>query len=138
MGWKDKVKEFGPANLLFLSTDGASANFIVVGEPVLLKGKYKTKEQERVGCPVVTSDGFCLFIVGKRTFRKLASIEERFKDSVINVVRHGVEGDTDTSYEVTVLSDAATFKSLKALAAKTFNAVVLKEAIAEAGDVLDR
>jgi hypothetical protein len=138
MGWKDKVKEFGPASLLFLSADGASINFIVVGEPVLLKGKFKTKEQERVGCPVVTSDGFCLFIVGKRTFRKLASIEDKFKASVINVTRHGVEGDTDTAYEVTALDDAATFKALKVIAAKTFNANVLKEAIAEAADVLQR
>lgn len=138
MGWKDKVKEFGPANLLFLSTDGASVNFIVVGDPCLLKGKFKTKEQERVGCPVVTSDGFCLFIVGKRTFRKLASIEDQFKSNVINVTRHGIEGDTDTSYEVTVLNDAATFKALKALSAKTFTPNVLKEAIAEATDVLDR
>jgi hypothetical protein len=138
MSWKEKVKEMGPANLLFLSTDGASVNFIVVGEPMALKGKYKGKEQDRAGAPVVTDEGFMLFVFGKRTLRKLASIEDKFKDHVVNVTRHGVEGDTDATYEVTALQDAAKFKALKALQAKTFNEEALLEAIADAGDVMMR
>ena len=138
MSWKEKMKEWGPANLLFLSTDGASVNFIVVADPILLKGKYRGKEQDRIGCPVVTNDGFVLFVTGKRTGRKLASVEEHFKDSVINVTRHGVEGDTDASYEVSVLNDAATFTSLKAIAAKTYNPEALAEAVKDAGEAMQR
>lgn len=138
MSWKDRMKEWGPANLLFLSTDGASVNFIVAGEPVLLKGKYRGKEQERIGCPVVTDEGFLLFICGKRTARKLASLEDKFKDHVINVTRHGVEGDTDASYEVSAIPDAGKVKALKAIQAKTFSDEALKEAISDAGEVMDR
>jgi hypothetical protein len=132
------MKEWGPANLLFLSTDGASVNFIVVGDPKLIKGKYKTKENERIGCPVVTDEGFMLYITGKRTARKLASIEDKFKDHVINVTRHGVEGDTDATCEVTALTDAAKFKVLQALKAKTFSEEAFASSIADATEVCQR
>jgi hypothetical protein len=138
MSWKEKMKEMGPANILFLSTDGASVNFIVVADPVPVSGTYQKKPQTRVGCPVVTMDGFVLFVCGKRTARKLASIEDKFKTHVINVTRHGVEGDTDTGYEVSALEDAALFKTLKGIAAKTFTEDALKEAIADAEDVMKR
>lgn len=138
MSWKDKMKEFGPANLLFLSSDGASTNFIVVGDPVLLKGKYRGKEQERIGCPVVTDEGFLLFICGKRTGRKLASLEAKFKDHVINVTRHGAEGDTEATYEVTAIADADKVKALLKVSAKTFSPEALKEAIGDATEVMDR
>ncbi len=138
MSWKEKMKEMGPATLLFLSTDGASANFIVVADPIRLEGTYLKKPQVRVGCPVVTSEGFMLFICGKRTGRKLASIEEQFKTHVINVTRHGVEGDTDANYEVTALEDSATFKALKTLAAKVNIKEALAEAIKDAAEVMNR
>lgn len=136
MSWKDKLKEFGPGSLLFLSTDGASVNFIVVDEPVQLTGTYKKNPQERIGCPVVTDEGFVLFVCGKRVFRKLTSLEDKFKDHVINVTRHGVEGDTETSYEVSAIPDAAKVKTLKAIAAKTYSKQALKDAVTEAGDVM--
>jgi len=123
---------------MFLSTDGATVNFIVVADPVALSGTYNRKPQTRVGCPVVTTDGFVLFVCGKRTARKLASIEDKFKDHVINVTRHGVEGDTDTGYEVAVLSDAGLFKQLKAIAAKAFTEDALMEAIVDAEEVMKR
>jgi hypothetical protein len=138
MSWKDRIAEFGPSNLLFLSTDGASINFIVVDDPVLIKGTYKHKANERVGCPVVTAEGFVLFIVGKRTARKLASLEDKFKDHVINVTRHGVEGDMDATYEVTAIADADGVKKLKAIAAKTYSKESLAEAIADSVDVTNR
>ena len=138
MSWKEKAKEFGSANLLFLSTDGASVNFIVADDPVLLQGTYAKKAQERVGCPVVTQEGFQLFIVGKRCFRKIASLEDKFQDHVINVTRHGVEGDTDTTYEVTALSDATMFKTLAGIRAKTFTKEALAEAVADSKDVISR
>lgn len=138
MSWKEKAKEFGSANLLFLSADGASVNFIVADDPVLMEGTYNKKVQERIGCPVVTSEGFQLFIVGKRCFRKIASLEDKFKDHVINVTRHGIEGDTDTTYEVTALTDAAMFKTLAGIRAKTFTKEALAEAIADSKDVISR
>jgi len=138
MSWKEKISEWGPASLLFLSTDGASQNFIVVGDPVLLESKYKGKVQQRIGCPVVTSEGFLLFVVGKRTARKLATLEDRFKDHIVNVTRHGIEGDTESSYEVTALQDAALFKELQKVKAKTFNEEAFAEAIADAKEVLMR
>ncbi len=138
MSWKDKMAEWGPASLLFLSTDGASANFIVVADPVLIKGKYRGKENDRIGCPVVTDEGFVLFVCGKRCGRKLASLEDKFKDHVMNVTRHGVEGDTDTSYEVSAVPDSTRFKTLKAVAAKTFNAEALADAIKDAEETTNR
>lgn len=138
MSWAAKMKEMGPTSLLFLSTDGASVNFIVVADPVLIIGKYKSKTNERVGCPVVTDDGFVLFICGKRVARKLATLESKFKDHVISITRHGIEGDSDTTYEVTAIPDANRFKSLKALAAKTFNAEALQDAIKDATEVTDK
>lgn len=138
MSWKERMKELGPSNVLFLSADGASVNFIVVGEPILLEGTYNKKPQQRIGCPVVTDEGFTLFVVGKRTGRKLASLEDKFADHVINVTRHGVEGDSDATYEVTALPDADKLKALKKIAAKTFNDEALQEAIADAQDVIKR
>lgn len=79
-----------------------------------------------------------MFICGKRTGRKLASIEEQFKTHVINVTRHGVEGDTDANYEVTALEDSATFKALKTLAAKVNIKEALAEAIKDAAEVMNR
>lgn len=138
MSWKEAMKKMGPANLLFLSTDGASVNFLVAGDPTLLPGRFKGKEQERIGCPVVTDEGFMLFVTGKRTARKITSLEDKFKDHIINVTRHGVEGDTDASYEVTAIQDAAKVKVLIALRAKTFTDEAYAEAIADAKEVMMR
>jgi len=138
MGWKEKMKEWGPANLLFLSTDGATTSFLVVDDPVLLKGKYRGKDQERIGCPVVTDDGFALFVTGKRTARKLASLEDKFTDHVIMVTRHGAEGDTDSTYEVTALADKEKVATLKKLAKTAYDASVLAEAVKEATDVMNQ
>lgn len=138
MSWKDAMKTMGPANLLFLSTDGASVNFIVAGDPILLPGRFKGKEQERIGCPVVTDEGFLLFVTGKRTARKLTSLEDKFKDHVINVTRHGIEGDADSTYEVTAIQDADKVKTLLKIKAKTFSEEAYAEAIADAKDVMMR
>ena len=138
MAWKEKMKEWGPASLQFLSTDGASITFMVVADPVLLKGKYKGKDQDRIGMPIVTEEGFFLFIGGKRIARKLASIEEKFADHVITVIRHGAEGDTNAKYEVVPTKDAAKVKALNAVKGHTFSQDALDEAIAEAGEVMDR
>ena len=103
-----------------------------------MKGKYKGKEQDRIGCPIVTGEGFFLFIGGKRIARKLASLEEKFADHVITITRHGAEGDTNAKYDVVATKDPTGFKALKAIAGHTFSEDALNEAIAEAGEVMDR
>lgn len=138
MGWKEKMKEWGPANLLFLSTDGATARFIVVDEPILLKGKYRGKDQERIGCPVVTDEGFLLFVTGKRTARKLAALEDKFLTHLIQITRHGIEGDTDSKYDVLPLLEPENVKVLQKIASKVVTPSIIKEAVKEAEEVMNQ
>lgn len=137
MVWKEKVKEWAPGNLAFLSTDGAALRFIVVGEPHRLEGKYKGKPQVRIACPIVQDDGFALFICGKRVFRKLASLEAKFVDHVFTVVRHGEEGDADATYTVSFEKHAETMKRLKDLCKKELNAESLADALEAAKEVVN-
>jgi len=138
MSWSKAIKELGPAGVLFLSADGASVNCIIVADPVVMEGKYKNKPQTRIGAPIVTAEGFCLLIVGKRTSRKLATLEPKFKDHIINITRHGVEGDSDATYECTALPDAAMFKTLAGIKAKEFSKEALRDATIDAKEVLLR
>lgn len=136
MSWKDKMKDWGGGDLTFLSSDGEVIIFVVVDEPVLLKGKFKGNDQERIGCPVVTDEGFVLFVTGKRTARKLSKFEERFKNSALMVTRHGAEGDINAKYDVTVLDDKAKFEQLSALAKKEYKPALLKQAVEDAKEVM--
>ncbi len=136
MAWKDKMKEWGGGDLTFLSSDGEVIQFVVVDEPKLLKGKYKGNPQERIGCPVVTDEGFVLFVTGKRTARKLSKFEELFKTAAFMIVRHGAEGDINSKYDVAVLDNEAKTKHLFALAAKEYKPEMLKEAIKDAEEVM--
>jgi len=138
MNWANKAKDWGPDTLLFLSTDGASVNFIVVADPELLQGTYKGKANKRIACPVVTMEGFKLFITGVRTARKLASIESKFGTHIVNVTRHGAEGDTDATCEVSALEDAAMMKKLLAVKAKTFDSAALIAALKDAQETIAR
>jgi hypothetical protein len=128
MSWKEKMKEWAPANLLFLSSDGVVARFIVVGEPELVTTMYQRTEQERIACPVFNDDGFQLFVINKRTARKLASIEEHFGTDVITVTRHGAEGDTNTVYEVGHVGDKRQVKAWQ----EAWSKIDQEEAIREA------
>lgn len=137
MSWHEKMKEFGGGNFTFLSTDGEALTFIVVGEPVLLKSTFKNKEQARIGCPVVTEDGYVLFICGKRLARKLTKHEVLFSTSAIMVIRHGIEGDVDTRYDVHVLPEPETYAQLLAIKDRDFKPEMIQESIDEAVDVLN-
>jgi len=130
------MKEWGGGDLTFLSSDAEVIIFVVVDEPVLLKGKFKGNEQERIGCPVVTDEGFVLFVTGKRTARKLSKFEDRFKDAAFMIVRHGEAGDINSKYDVTVLDNEAKTKHLFELAKKEYKPPMLKQAIADAKDVM--
>lgn len=138
MSWKDKMKEWGPASLQFLSTDGASIVFAVVADPILLVGKFKGKPQDRIGCPIVTEEGFFLFIGGKRIARKLASLEDKFVDHIITVTRHGIEGDVNASYDVVATKDATLMKKLIAVKGHAFSREALDEALMEAAEVMTK
>jgi len=134
--WKESIKEWGGGDLTFLSSDGEVLMFVVVDDPQLLTGKFKGNVQERIGCPVVTDEGFVLFITGKRVARKLSKFEDRFKDTAFMVVRHGESGDINCSYEVSVLDNEAKTEQLFAIAKKEYNPELLAEAIKDAREVM--
>jgi len=136
MGWRDKMKEWGTGDFTFLSSDGECIIFVVVDEPVLLVGKFKGKEQERIGCPVVTDEGFTLFITGKRVARKLSKFEDRFKDTAFVITRHGDVGDIHASYAVSIFVGEEKTAQLFAIAKAEYKPAMLKEAIVDAKDVM--
>lgn len=134
--WADKMKELGGGNFTFLSSDGETITFIIVGSPVPITTMYNKVPQQRIGWPVVTEDGFQLFICGKRPSRKLAKLEREAATHAIMVVRHGAEGDSASKYPVTVLPETETFKKLSAIAAEDFQPDMIADAVAEAQKTL--
>lgn len=136
MSWMNKMKDWGGGDLTFLSSDGECLVFVVVADPVLLTGKYKGKEQERIGCPVVTDEGFVLFITGKRTARKLSKFEGMFKSTAFMIIRHGSEGDINATYGVTIVDNEKKTTQLFELAKKEFTQDKLKEALVAAKEVM--
>lgn len=136
MGWRGKMKDWGGGDLTFLSSDGECLIFVVVDEPVLLHGKFKGKEQDRIGCPVVTDEGFVLFITGKRVARKLSKFEDKFKDTAFMITRHGIEGDINAFYTVSTLDNKEKTDQLFAIAKKEYKPALLKAAIEDAAEVM--
>jgi len=137
MGWKDKVKQWGGGDFTFLSSDGECLIFVIVDDPILLEGKFKGKPNDRIGCPVVTDEGFQLFITGKRVFRKLSKFEHLFSSAAFMVVRHGGEGDINAKYDVTIVSDAAKVQQLFELAKREYKPDLLREAIEDAKKIME-
>lgn len=129
MSWKDRMKEFGGGDLAFLSEDGEVINFIVVGEPVLLEGRFKGRPSEKIGCPVITEDGFVLFIAGKRLARKISKHESEFEHCVLQAIRHGEQNDVTAAYDLKVLDDAELLKRLYALRDTEFQPEMISEAV---------
>lgn len=136
MSWKDKMKEWGGGDVTFLSSDGECIVFVVVDEPVLLEGRFKGNVQERIGCPVVTDEGFLLFITGKRVGRKLSKFEPKFKDSAFMVVRHGVSGDINAKYDVRVMDDKEKTEQLFKLAKTEYKPAMFKQAVEDAAKIM--
>lgn len=125
MSWKDKMKEWGGGDLSFLSEDGELITFVVVGEPVLLEGKFKGKPSEKIGCPIVTVDGFSLLIAGKRLARKIAKYEDQHSVIAFIATRHGEHGDIDATYPLKILDDVELTKQLiESTAGKDFRAEI--------------
>jgi len=136
MSWKDKMKEFGGGDLAFLSEDGEVLNFVVVGEPVLLQGKYKGQPTQKIGCPIVTEDGFALLVAGKRLARKIAKYESQFDVVALQATRHGEQGDIDATYPLKVLDDVDLTSKLMTLRRTDFTPDMIDDAIKAAQDVM--
>ena len=137
MTWKDKMKEFGGGDFTFVSEDGETLTFIVVGEPVLLHARFKGKENERIGCPVITDEGYQLFVTGKRVARKLSKHEAVFATKAIMVVREGESGDINATYKIKVIPEAETFERLDAIRKKDFKKAMIAESVEAVKEVLD-
>ena len=136
MTWKDKMKEFGGGNFTFLSVDGEVIIFIVVGEPRLLHGTFKGKDNDRIGCPVITDEGYMLFICGKRLARKISKLEKHFETKAIMAVRHGGEGDVNAKYDVMVVPEKETFDNLVAIKKADFKQAMIAESVKDSAEVL--
>jgi len=137
MSWKDKMKEFGGGNFTFLSVDGEVIIFIVVGEPQLLHSTFKGKENERIGCPVITDEGYLLFICGKRLARKISKLEKQFESKAIMAVRHGMEGDVNAKYDVSVVPEQETFDRLMAIKKADYKHAMIAESVKDSAEVLN-
>jgi len=136
MSWKEKIKEFGGGDLAFLSEDGEAIIFVVVGEPVLLEGRFKGRVSEKIGCPIITEDGYVLFVAGKRLARKISKYEERFLDIAFMAIRHGEQNDITSTYELKVLEDDELTERLFSMVATEVNQTVINESIESALSVM--
>lgn len=136
MSWKEKMKEFGGGDLAFLSEDGEVINFIVVGEPILLEGKFKGKPSEKIGCPIVTEEGFVLFCAGKRLARRISKHEGHFDERVLQAIRHGEAGDITASYPLTVIDDNELLQRLLTIKQTDFRPDMIGEAVDAALEVM--
>lgn len=136
MNWKEKIKEFGGGDVTFLSGDGEVLDFVICDNPILLEGKFKGKPQQRIGVPIVTVEGFSLFITGKRLARKLSKYEDNMVDRAFRVIRHGEENDVNSSYPVTLIEDKEVTSQLFIMKDREFNPQVLTEAVAYATDIM--
>ena len=136
MSWKENMEKWGGGDIAFLSEDGEVIIFVVVADCVLLEGKYKNRPSERIGCPVVTQDGYTLFVAGKRIARRLSRFEDQFKTAAFMLVRRGEHNDIETSYELSVCEDSETTKRLFALAKKDFKPEMVKDSIDAANEIM--
>ena len=136
MSWKEKMKEYGGGDLAFLSEDGEVIKFVVVGEPMLLEGKFKGRPSEKIGCPIVTEDGFSLLVAGKRLARKISKYEADFGGVAFMAIRHGEQNDITSTYELKILDDLElTKKLLESVIGKDFSDEI-DEAAKAAMDVM--
>ena len=136
MGWTEKMKEWGGGEVAFLSEDGEAMIFIVVDDPVLLEGKFKGRMSERIGCPVITSEGYTLFICGKRLARRLSRYEERFGDTAFMVVRRGEHNDIETVYELSKCTDEELTAKLFAWKESDFDHTQIEDSIKAAEEIV--
>lgn len=136
MSWKEKMKEWGGGEIAFLSEDGEVLIFIVVADPVLLEGKFKGRMSERIGCPVITNEGYTLFICGKRLARRLSRYEDDYKDTAFMVVRRGEHNDIETVYELSKYADKEMTAKLFAWKESDFDPAQVSDSILAAQEIV--
>ncbi len=136
MSWTEKMKEWGGGEVAFLSEDGEAMVFIVVADPELLSGKFKGRMSERIGCPVITIEGYTLFICGKRLARRLSRYEDCFDDTAFMVVRRGEHNDIETVYELSKCIDEDLTVKLFAWKADNFDPSQIVESIDAAKKII--
>lgn len=135
MSWAEKMKQWGGADVTFLSEDGECITFMVVGEPFLIKGQYEGEDTQRIGCPIVTQEGFTLLVVSRRVARRLSKLEPYFKESAIELIRHGEHGDLKSKYEMGVVTNKGIVNELQAVKDIGVSAEDIAEAVAEAEEI---
>jgi len=119
MSWQEKMKEWGGGEVSFMSEDGEVVQFVVVGEPFLIEGKFRGQETQRIGCPIVTIEGFSLLVVGKRIARRLSKHEKNFGKYGFELIRCGVQDDPTTRYELNRIGDKDYEKQLLEIASSS-------------------
>ncbi len=132
MGWKDKMDEWGGGDIAFLSEDGEAIIFIVVADPVLLTGRFKGRQSERIGCPVITMEGYTLFITGKRVARRLSRYEDKFGTHAFLLVRRGEHNDIETSYDLSLCGDLELTQKLLAWRDDEFDPAAVDQSVLDA------
>jgi len=136
MSWKAGLDQLGGGDLTFLSEDGEAVVFVVVGDLVVLEGKFKGKPQVRAGIPIVTEDGFFIFITGKRLARKIGKYEKHFDDTAFMAVRHGEQGDIESRYELKLVESKEITDSLFAVKVSEFKPTMIADAVKAANDIM--
>ncbi|KKM94975.1 hypothetical protein LCGC14_1192860 [marine sediment metagenome] len=136
MSWTEKMKDWGGGEVAFLSEDGEAIIFIVVADPELLEGKFKGRLSERIGCPVITLEGYTLFICGKRLARRLSRYEECFDDTAFMVVRRGEHNDIETVYELSKCTDPDLTAKLFEWKEENFDATQIEESLDAAKKII--
>jgi len=134
--WSGRMKEWGGGDFTFLSSDGESLTFIVVGLPQQITSFYMKKPQERIGVPCVTDTGYQLYVCGKRVARKLAKFEKLFTKTAFMVVRHGAEGDINSQYDVKPLPEKETYSALMKIKEQDFEQPMIAESVKAAEEVM--
>jgi len=136
MSWKDCMEEWGGGDIAFLSEDGEAIIFIVVADPVLLTGRFKGRQSERIGCPVITQEGYTLFITGKRVARRLSRYEDKFDSHAFMLVRRGEHNDIETSYDLTVCQDPELTKKLFDWKDAEFDPAAVEQSVKDAESIV--
>lgn len=135
MSWTEKMKEWGGADVTFLTEDGECITFMVVDEPQPIHGQYEGVDTMRIGCPVVTQEGFTLLVVSKRVARRLSKYEPYFKKRAFDMIRHGEHGDLKSKYEIVYNEEKGIVQELQAIAKRGISAEDISDAVAAAEEM---
>lgn len=136
MTWKEKIEEFGGSDATFLTEDGETITFVICADPVLFISKYKGQENNRIGFPIVSMEGFSILVIGKRVVRRLGKHEKEFETTAFEVTRNGEPNSQDTTYDVRACKDPELTARLFELKAVEYVSKELPDAIKAVEEIL--